>query len=483
MNPKKEVDIKISKYLASIGNTYEPFHFSLNEKLEHASEIKRIVNDQIKFIAPELTPNESDHLKKIEKTGITQFDTPFLDEDQLSDIHSYLSKQQAYPAHIPYYDKEHPIRHPYNYKGQILSFDTKTIVEAPHLINLLSSRKILNVVTHYLGTTPTFFDLNIIFSFGGEEKYHETQHFHRDHDDFHHCLLMVYLNDVDMESGGHLYATNSHQEAHRSSSIAPTIGANNSVTDTYDHTDNFVMETVIGRRGTGFISDANGLHAGSVPAIGKRRMIFWARYGLGENYMWKHHNHRYWGFSNRTFAEKVNNQSYSKNCLNGHVFRFFTDSYDVKEARSISTKGDGCMRKTVKYGWNIGVYGKNYFAMKQSDGSVAIEDYVERDDTLEAARKKLSKNDILVSDNELELIESIKIHRPYPQVTGILSDQNGYNIAAYGKNFFAVPQSIGAINLEEIVSLNDDRTTLINKTQHLDIIVHEDQKSLLEIIL
>ena len=269
----------------------------------------------------------------------------------------------------------------------------------------------------------------------------------------------------------------------RSSSIAPTIGANNSVTDTYDRTDNFVMETVIGRRGTGFISDANGLHAGSVPAIGKRRMIFWARYGLGENYMWKHHNHRYWGFSNRTFAEKVNNQSYNKNCPNGHVFRFFTDSYDVKEARSISTKGDGCMRKTVKYGWNIGVYGKNYFAMKQSDGNVAIEDYVERDDTLKAARKKLSKTDILISDDELELIESLRLHHPYPQVTSILSDQNGYNIAAYGKHFFALPQSKGAINLEVLVDLNDDRTTIINKVRHLKVIVCEDQKSLLEIIL
>ena len=41
-------------------------------------------------------------------------------------------------------------------------------------------------------------------------------------------LLILYLNDVDENSGGHLYATGSHKKGFNSSSIPPTIKFNDS---------------------------------------------------------------------------------------------------------------------------------------------------------------------------------------------------------------------------------------------------------------
>ena len=42
IDAQREVDIQISNYLASNGNTYEPFYFSLKQKLEYAKKIKNL---------------------------------------------------------------------------------------------------------------------------------------------------------------------------------------------------------------------------------------------------------------------------------------------------------------------------------------------------------------------------------------------------------------------------------------------------------
>ncbi|MAS81757.1 MAG: hypothetical protein CMF45_03625 [Legionellales bacterium] len=473
------VDASIENYLRSTGIDYEPYHFSLNQKLSHANRIKEIINGHIPLSSPNLSKESLKDLKKLKETGIVQFSEPFLKHQQLSEIHQYLKEQFAYPAHIPYYDKEHPINTPYEFKGQILSFNADTIINAPHLIEALSSQKVLDLIVNYLGVTPTLFDLNVIFNFGDDQIYHETQHYHRDHDDFHHCLLMLYLNDVDEHSGGHLYATGSHKKGFNSSSIPPTIESNESVHDVYDKQDEFVMETVTGLRGKGFISDANGIHSGSVPKLGKRRMIFWARFGLGENYMWKHHNHRYWGYSAKTFRSKIQS-TIGHNT--DHIFRLFAKDYDPKIAKSTYTKGDGCMRKTSKYGWNIGVYGQNYYAMRQMDGHISIEDFVDRNDSVLDAIVKLENPNILVSNDEQELIELIKTNNLYPQFSLIRQNFMGYNIAAYGKIFYGMRQMDGDLGIPEKVSRHETTKTAKRKLKDKNILVFSCLNSLLEVI-
>ncbi len=429
--------LKLEKEIKSVlkkhNTSYEPYNFSLNKKLDIANDIKTKINENIPKSNFKIDYEISEQLRKFKDTGILQIEKPFLSHKQLLDIHNFLKNENAYPAHIPYYDKYHALKNPYQFKGKILSFNTNTIIRTPHVIELLSSDRVLNIVSNYLGTTPTLFDLNIIFSFGDEEKYHETQHFHRDHDDFHHCLLMVYLNDVDEDSGGHIYAQKSHQSNYLSSSISPTVRENDSVSDIYDEKDDFNMEIVLGNKGTGFISDANGLHSGSVPKIGKRRMIFWARFGLGPNYMWEHHNHQYWGYDPLLVKKKTQNNNFNTD----YIFRLFTESYDISYAKSHKTKGDGCMRKTVKYGWNIGVYGNNYFAMSQADGDVRIENYVNENDSLNEVKKKLKGKNILVDNDELRLIKTIQKSYAYPQPTLLQKDYRYHNILGLNSMFYA----------------------------------------------
>ena len=94
----------------------------------------------------------------------------------------------------------------------------------------------------------------------GNRAKHYTDHFHRDYDDFSHCLLMVYLSDVDDE-WWHIYKV--------------------------DHKDSSSMfnSKKFGSAGTAFVTDATGWHSGSGPIKGKKRCIFWCRYGLTYNYI------------------------------------------------------------------------------------------------------------------------------------------------------------------------------------------------------
>lgn len=452
----KNVDKEIINFLNSEKLDYKPYNHSLKEKLLISKKIKQLINNKVDYFEPNLDNSTKAKTEKLKKTGIIQFKDALLSSKKLKDIHEFLKNEYAYPAHISYYDKYHPVKDPHNFKGKIASFNANSIVRAPHLIELLSNKTILDIVTSHLGTTPTLFDLNIIFSFGDTEVYHETQHFHRDHDDFHHCLLMVYLDDVDEDCGGHIYACGSHEESNKSAEIKPTIKFNNVVDDVLDKNDKFEYELVLGKAGTGFLTDANGLHAGSVPKLGKRRMIFWARFGLSENYMWEVHNHRWWGFNNKIFKKRIN-----KNHKNAdHIFRLFTTDYDRVFYKNKKTIGDEAMKKTSKLGWNVIVYGKNYYAMRQCDGPINIEEKVNFNDDIITAQDKLKDLNILISNDELSILNKINM-LGYPEPVLLEEGFFNYNIVGFGPNVFAIPQKLGSIDLENYDKLKSEYKDIV----------------------
>lgn len=441
----KAVDQKISNHLNEKKLKYLPYHYSLEGKLEIAKDLKKIINDNVPINSPDVDKDLKSKIDKLKDTGIVQFEEQFLNSKQLDDLHDFLNGEPAFPAHVSYYDKYHPIKNVYDFKGKIASFNAETITRAPHLVEMLSNKNLIDLVTAHLGATPTLFDLNLIFSFGDTEVYHETQHFHRDHDDFHHCLLMVYLGDVDEDSGGHIYSCGSHDIKNKSSKLAPIVKKNGSVDDNVHPEDNFYNELVLGKKGTGFVSDANGLHAGSVPKLGKKRMIFWARFGLAKNYMWEVHNHRWWGFDNRLFEKKLNKEIKNQE----YIFRLFCEDYDATEAKLKKTIGDQPMKKTSKFGWNIVVFGKNYFGIKQSGDTINIEDLVENTDSLEQAQDKVSNKDILVYENEAEIMEQIE-KLGYAQPFLLRENINGHNIVGFGSMVYGIPLELGPVNLNDL---------------------------------
>jgi hypothetical protein len=140
------------------------------------------------------------------------------------------------------------------------------------------------------------------------------------------------------------------------------------------------------------------------------------------------------------------------------------------------------MRKTTKFGWNIVVYGKNYYAMRQVDGYTSIEDLVDRNDDIKDATNKLGNSNILVGDDEEGLIKFIKENCPYPQFTIINQGFMGYNIGAFGKVFSGLQQIEGDQKISEQVSEYETEETAKNLLQNKNVIVSSCLVSLMESI-
>ena len=444
MDCYKKHDAELLTLLRGKGIEYLPYKFSLQDKLNIASSLKDLTNKNFPITSSIKSSNirENYLLKNLKKNGITKFKNKLLNKNQIHDIQKFLKTENAYPAHVPYYDKFHPIKNVFKFKGKIASFNADSIIRAPHLIELITRDDVLEVVKNYLGCNPTLFDLNLICSFGSLEKYHETHNFHRDHDDFHHLLFMVYLSDVHENSGGHIYAQKSHLIDNSSSQMKPNLNKNNSVKDQFSDLDNFKQETIYGEAGTAFISDANGLHSGSVPEPNKRRLAFWARFGLGPNYMWEVHNHRYWGYEPKKFEKKIQ----SRNSDKDFIFRFFTQKYNKNFYNNKLSKGDECMKKTTINSWNIVVYGKYYYALDQFQGSINMEELVTGIYDLKAIKKVCKNKNILVDLNEENLIKRVrKIGYVKPKLIEELFLKR-YNIVGLGNHYFGLPINEKMIN-------------------------------------
>jgi hypothetical protein len=85
---------------------------------------------------------------------------------------------------------------------------------SPHLLEVASRDRILDLAQAYLGSTPTFCAVNAFWALPDRPADPERQGFHRDLEDFRSLALLTLLTPVDArEEGGHHYVEGSHDAA------------------------------------------------------------------------------------------------------------------------------------------------------------------------------------------------------------------------------------------------------------------------------
>jgi hypothetical protein len=153
-------------------------------------------------------------------------------------------------------------------------YSHRDVVDAPHLLAVANSPRVLALVEAYLGVTPVIAAMRVWWTLpdrvGAPE---ETELFHRDVDDYRFLKLFVYLTDVDEECGPHVFARASHRmnvltEIRRFSDqeVAEAVGSESLVRFT-------------GPAGTSFLEATYGLHKGP-PPIAKPRLAFQPLYTM-----------------------------------------------------------------------------------------------------------------------------------------------------------------------------------------------------------
>jgi hypothetical protein len=143
-------------------------------------------------------------------------------------------------------------------------FPLETIVHCPHIMALANHPDLLRMAGDYLGYTPTITLMGLRWSFPSDKRDADVQAFHRDVEPGS-IKMLVYLTDVDEDSGPHSYVSGTHSERmpmrmrrYSDQEIAREYG--NSV-------------VITGPAGTAFFIDNRGIHKGTPPARGKRLLL------------------------------------------------------------------------------------------------------------------------------------------------------------------------------------------------------------------
>jgi hypothetical protein len=143
-------------------------------------------------------------------------------------------------------------------------FPLESVVNCPHVMELANHRDVLAMARDYLGYTPTVTLMGIRCTFPSANTDADVQSFHRDVEPGS-IKLMVYLTDVDEQSGPHSYVQGTHLDRmplrmlrYSDHDIARTHGGG---------------VTITGPAGTAFAIDNRGIHKGTPPVRGMRLLL------------------------------------------------------------------------------------------------------------------------------------------------------------------------------------------------------------------
>lgn len=145
-----------------------------------------------------------------------------------------------------------------------------SVVNCPHVMELANRPDIIALARDYLGYTPTITLMGLRCSFPSAGWDADVQGFHRDSEPG--CIkLMVYLTEVDPQSGPHSYVPGTHRDR---MPLRLRRYANQDI-----ERDHGGGVTIIGPAGTGFVIDTKGIHKGTPPAK-SRRLVLVIQYSL-----------------------------------------------------------------------------------------------------------------------------------------------------------------------------------------------------------
>jgi hypothetical protein len=152
------------------------------------------------------------------------------------------------------------------------AYSMETVLGCQEVVDLISESPALQIATEYLGCTPTLSSLGVRWSFASD-KPNDTQRFHRDVDDWRFLKLFIYLSDVDVDSGPHVYVRGSHLT---SGTLRARLYGDGDLVEKYG-VEKF--NVVTGPAGTTFLADTFGFHMGRVPTV-RARLILQAQFSL-----------------------------------------------------------------------------------------------------------------------------------------------------------------------------------------------------------
>ncbi len=174
--------------------------------------------------------------------------------------------------------------------ANVAEFPASTVARCPHLLRLASDAQLLSAVERYLGAIPTVVVMSAWWSLANKQDAKEAQFFHFDYDDYKFCKLFIYLTDVDMDCGPHVYMEGTHRFEEvmqaRQEWMSEVTDFDKFYVSTLRKSDETVKRYFkkephyfVGPAGSSFLVDTRGIHKGLLPKD-KMRLICQVTYGV-----------------------------------------------------------------------------------------------------------------------------------------------------------------------------------------------------------
>jgi hypothetical protein len=211
-------------------------------------------------------------LSGLQRSGIAQLGR-LLSAEQCTELRAYFETKLAVDTYRPEYGRFLPTSDARFADSHIAYHDAEDIVTAPYLLALANDPMLIEIVARYLGCRPTLGYLAVWWSYHTGVGAQHAENFHRDVDDWRFVKLFIYLSDVGVENGPHVYVTHSVSssrlreiERFSDDEVARAFGDEN-------------VLRLVGDAGTGFLEDTFGIHKGQ-PVLRGRRLMFQAVYSM-----------------------------------------------------------------------------------------------------------------------------------------------------------------------------------------------------------
>ena len=249
-------------------------------------------NDDCQFSGESLFnhSNAKETLQQLEANGACKLpDT--LTKTKIEEIKSHLSSLKCFDPFnkkIGMFNLEEApaTTHVANYRRQDL-------IACKSIMDIANDPEILGLAQAYLGACPIIENINCWWSIPSHKSAQQAQNFHRDVDDWKFIKLFIYLTDVDLDSGPHVYVKKS---VHAKKLLKIRRYQDHEVTQHFPASD---IEYFTGAAGATFLVDTLGIHKGLLPKS-ERRLLLQVQYGINKIYL---ENYK---------PEKSNNPQYNK---------------------------------------------------------------------------------------------------------------------------------------------------------------------------
>jgi hypothetical protein len=160
-----------------------------------------------------------------------------------------------------------------NFLVELVKWEQVHSLDSP-LVRVALDRKLLEIVSLYLGMWPRLHAIGAWLNFPTEDEAKESQLWHRDGDDLKIVKVFVYLNDVDKDCGPFSYIPKTHPFGAKAGMI-PKQKNPGRVTDD-EMRDAIPPEAWLACTGpaqTMILADTTGYHRGGKPARGNRVLL------------------------------------------------------------------------------------------------------------------------------------------------------------------------------------------------------------------